>query len=66
VEQLAVVKLAAPAMEEPLVTRPTSPDGGVHDEGDLGDEGLWSATVTLADPAGAGAGAVGDASSSAV
>ena len=42
VEQPAVAKPAAPAMEEPSVTGPTSPSDGAHDEGDSGDEGLWS------------------------
>ena len=31
-----------PAMEEPLVTSLTMPRGGVHNEEDLGDEGLWA------------------------
>ena len=54
-----------PVMEEPAVTGPTSPGGGAHDEGDLGDEGLWSATAMSADPIRAGVGTVGDALSSA-
>jgi len=41
------------------------PGGGAHDEGDLDDEGLWSVVATSADPAGAGAGAAGDAPRSA-
>ena len=41
------------------------PGGGAHDEGDPGDEGLWSAAATSADSAGAGAGAAGDAPRSA-
>ena len=52
---------ATPAMEEPPVTELTSPRGGAHDDGDSGDEGLWCAAVMSADPAGAGAGATGDA-----
>ena len=63
VEQLVVAELATPAMEEPLVTGPTLPRGGTHDDGDSGDEGLWGAMATLADPAGVGAEAVGDAPS---
>ena len=64
-EQPAAVEPAALAMEEPLVTEPTLPRGGAHDEGDPGDEELWSAAVTLADPVGAEAGATGDAPSNA-
>jgi hypothetical protein len=66
VEQPAIAEPVTPVMEEPPVTRPTSPSGGAHDEGDPGDEGLWSAMVTSADPIELGAGAAWDALSSAV
>lgn len=37
----------------------TSFGGGVHDEGNLGDEGAWATTTASADPAGVGAEAMG-------
>ena len=64
-EQPRAAKPAVPAIEEPPATRPTSPGGGAHDEGDPGDEGLWSATVASADPTGAEVGTAGDAPNSA-
>jgi hypothetical protein len=66
VEQPAIAEPVTPVMEEPPVTRLTSPSGGAHDEGDLGDEGLWSAMVTSADPIEVGARAVWGALSRAV
>jgi hypothetical protein len=64
VEQPATTELAAPVMEESPATGPTSPGGGAHDEGDSGNEGLWSVAATSTDPDGVGAGATGDAPSS--
>jgi hypothetical protein len=58
------MELAAPIMVESPATGPTSPVGGAHDEGDPGDEGMWSIAVTSTDPNGVGVGATGDAPSS--
>jgi hypothetical protein len=60
-EQPTATESVAPTVQEPPVTGPTSPGGGAHNEGDLSDEGLWSAAVTSSDPARAGAGAMRDA-----
>ena len=52
-------------MEELLVTDPTLPRGGPHDEGGPSDEELWGVAATSPDPTGAGAEVVGDAPSNA-
>ena len=56
------MELAAPTMEEPPVTGPTSPGGGAHDKGDPGNKVFWSAVATSTDPARARVGTIGDAS----
>jgi len=46
-------------MEEPLVTGPTSPGGGAHNEGDPDNKVFWSAAATSTDPTRAGVGTTG-------
>ena len=41
----------APIIEEPPTARLTSPDGGAHDEGDLGAEEAWIVTTVFGDAA---------------
>jgi len=68
VEQSPVTNPIGPTMEEPLAARPTSPRGGVHDEGVsadmLGYEEAWTAVEMLADPAGVGTETEGNSPSS--
>ena len=51
-------------MEEPSTTGLTSPDGGLHDEGNPGVEEAWDAVATSSGLAGVGTEPVGDAPSS--
>ena len=49
-EQPIVAKPTAPTMEEPSTTGPTSPSGGLHDEGDPSVEEAWDAMETWSGP----------------
>ena len=49
-----VAKPTTPTMEKPSTTEPTSPGGGLHDEGVPSVEEAWDAMVTLSGLARAG------------
>lgn len=63
------MELVILAMEEPPVTRPTTPGGGAHDEGDLMDasdgEEVWAMGNVFVGPTQATTEATGCVSSSA-
>ena len=60
-----VAEPTTPTMEVPSITRPTSPGGGLHDEGDPSVEEAWDAMVMSSGLAGAGTEPTGDTPSSA-
>ena len=63
-EQPMVAELTTPTMEEPTTIGPTSPSGGLHDEGDAGVE-AWDVVAMSGGLGGVGMKLEGDAPSSA-